>query len=837
MKKQFRVLSVFDTETCNVLENGAHVAYPILYIFNDLREKQDLSRYETEGDDVRFYRLASGALEYLKGLVSYGLGNDVVPVVCAYNLMFDLQSLIYPLNAKYPMRVIARSSTNVYTLDLMGGDGEPVLRFWDTFFLEQGGLATMGKTAGLPKAVGDWDYSKTRTPDTPLTERELFYAARDVQVIPAYLRYLLESNEWLEQADLGCRVLTKTSLVRRMALNEIGGLRFRTRKGTQVSLQTGMEKLCEWEQPPDYETYALRKACFRGGFTFTAGRYAGQVQRDVVSLDETSAHHAFLNGRFVPRKFRKASPDAITAAARAVTTTPLGYVFRNYAKPFSFCMHALISFENVRLRHGSAFEHYEIGLLSESKFAKKLAMGEEAAYLNEAEVASLEALRASGYSDSAEGAVYAYGKLMSAKRALVFVTETELYAMACVYEWDDMRGIAGELSVSLVRPPDYVTLQSNILFERKQDMKRITKSYMPGVSYSLGIPDSIPEGIANGLRKGELTNAFVRGYYTSTVKGQFNGIYGTQAQDVVRPEFEVEDGCVRVDRSTTPCADNYDELLPDKSRVLYTYGMRIVGGSRLHLVLAIMLLWRAFGSRVRVLGGDTDSLKVSAPDVTDSEILGALAPLHDAISSAIEYTQKRVRENYPDKASGLEGVGCFEIEEVEGRADGCTRYPLHMELWNKARVSFDGARVHVTCAGLPRPENRYTIEDAISSLMRTHTFARSVELAMSYNVTVSPTIANYLQDARPAPGETESAEITDYRGVTSTVHTPRAVALYEAPRVLGDTSSLVNWQNVCWQQNHGREVFDQPRRLEVDNVGNAYVVYCEEIYSEDVKEF
>ena len=72
--------------------------------------------------------------------------------ICAYNLMFDMQTLMLDLNMQYDMKATAQSSTNVYTLDLIQ-DGETVLRFWDTYHLEMRGLAAMGETAGLEKAT------------------------------------------------------------------------------------------------------------------------------------------------------------------------------------------------------------------------------------------------------------------------------------------------------------------------------------------------------------------------------------------------------------------------------------------------------------------------------------------------------------------------------------------------------------------------------------------------------------------------------------------------------------------------------------------------------------
>lgn len=182
--------------------------------------------YEPDVDDtINFYRTEQEMEEKIKEYILYGKAIKRVPIICAYNLMFDLQPMMEYLNGEYDIRVNAQSSTNVYTVDLYEQETDNMLlRFWDTYHLEMRGLKAMGETAGLPKAVGDWDYSLIRTPETPLSEEELFYAGRDTQVIPMYLRYLLHANEWLKQDDLGNRVLTKTSIVRQMARKQIGSL-------------------------------------------------------------------------------------------------------------------------------------------------------------------------------------------------------------------------------------------------------------------------------------------------------------------------------------------------------------------------------------------------------------------------------------------------------------------------------------------------------------------------------------------------------------------------------------------------------------------------------------
>ena len=153
-KETFVIAGVFDTETTTLGEGTDSVAFASLYIVNDLRGVS-IRTYQPERDDgIEFFRHSSGMIEWLEELVEWGLEQAVVPIVAAYNLAFDMQTLIFELNKRYGMKVLAQSSTSYYTLDLIGADGRPVLRFWDTFYLEMNGLAAMGRTCGLAK-VGE----------------------------------------------------------------------------------------------------------------------------------------------------------------------------------------------------------------------------------------------------------------------------------------------------------------------------------------------------------------------------------------------------------------------------------------------------------------------------------------------------------------------------------------------------------------------------------------------------------------------------------------------------------------------------------------------------------
>lgn len=791
--KEYMLCSIYDTETTNIQDGINSKAYCILYIINDIRFR-DLNDYEINDDkEIYLYRTKEELLNYIDELVKFGVESNIIPIICAYNLMFDLQTILYDLNFKYDMEINAQSTTNAYTLDLLIS-GVKVLRFWDTFHLEMSGIEAMGQICGIKKASGSWDYSKIRTKETKLTSEEIYYAKRDVQVIPAYLSYLLKSNDWLKQSDFGVTVLTKTSLVRQMAKRKIGNIKISKRNGRKLSLSFAFKKTCEQQLPKTFQQYAIRKAAFRGGFTFTSGIAASRVLENVGSLDVTSMHHAFINGRYIPIDFNMTDKETLEYNMNCILSYSVEKVLKNYKKPFACAFHALFSFTNLRLKKDSCFDKWQIALIPSGKFRNNVIAGTDYG-VNMRDVEAENYIREKGWHDYAENPLFAFGKLYSASLCNLYLSELELWCIAQVYEWDSIEVLFGESTVKFKLPPDYITLQSNSLFEMKNDVKVITKNYKYGEKYKLDIPNSIPENIALLVKNGECEESFLNSYYNSNVKGMFNGIYGTMAQDVFKPNYMVENGEILVDNSTKTTEDNFEEKRPNNCKVLYTYGLRIVGSSRMHLIIAMILLYESLGDKITITGGDTDSLKIRCDeDITNDILLKALEPLHNAITIAIDETMYRVRECYPQYASSLKDVGIFECE----KCDGYDRYKYHMEAWNKARISISqDMNIHVTCAGLSRPPKMYHIELFIKDMLKNgYDIHEILPLILGYNVFVTHDICHALEHKRPKVTDTLDINITDYLGDTYRVNQTQAIALYNSGRMLGDTSKKTNYDNV-----------------------------------------
>lgn len=800
--------AIFDTETSNLGTDAKTArAIPILYIDNDIRDV-DLTNYKPDEDDnVNFYRTEDEYISQLREYIKWGEVVGKVPIVCAYNLMFDLQSLMESLSDEYDIQTNAQSSTNVYVLDIISKSNSKILlRFWDTFHLDMRGLAKMGQVAGLPKATGSWDYGIIRTEKTPLTDEELFYAKRDVQVIPSFLRFLLQTNEWLRQDMLGNAVLTKTSLVRQMAKHDIGKQRITKKDHKKITVEKMFLELCKQEMPRTYNQYALRKACFRGGYTFTAARYASTIQHNVVSVDVTSMHHQFINGRFIPVRFSWLDNDTILSMCKTILATTKKEVMDRYEKPFSKAIHARIKFTNIRLKTNTAFDAYGIGLCPMSKFKHMEPEDEdEAKYMCE------DAIIKAGFHDMFTNAVFAFGKLYKADSVTLHLNEIELWCMSRVYEWDSFEVIYGEGTSSFTRPPDYVTLQSNVLYKLKDDNKFIANHYKEGVPYPYHIPDTVPEGYRNALKDGSILWEDFNAYYTNDTKGKFNGIYGTMAQDVYKPAYKCEGGVISVDTSTIVDRGNWDEKKKETSKVLYTYGMRIVAGSRLHMVLAIERVFEAFGESARVLGGDTDSMKIAFDDsVSDNDIDESLKVFSVISKRARDITMQRVRKLYPKQASTLKGVGGFEIENAGNH------YRTHIELWNKCRCSIaSDSTVHITCAGLSRPSDKYHIERFIYDfIQRGYKEEDVLKLCVGYNVWVCHEVCHALESHRPNPHDRIRECVKDYKGVETVVDNHEVTCLYPVGRWLGETMKRDNAATVMFLKDvYDREVDTSIRRL------------------------
>lgn len=688
----------------------------------------------------------AGFLDFLENIMSRVKdvdGRDAVPCLIGYELAFDLSPVWRELSARFRIVPMAKTPHDIYKLSLYpkgGGRRKRLMTFWDVKHLDRRGRRVLSESIGIAY------------PEDALGEARL---------VATWLRGYRDRNG-IAPDKLGTKVLTQTSAARTKAAETIGQLSVLMAKpaygpteppvGIDVrrSLLRFYAMDASKEAPRTYAQYAMRKACNRGGLTFVAAAEAGILHPRTIAIDEVSAHHAQAIGRMVPERFREVPPRAIQHAAETVVRTSLDDVLARWAWPFPAAFHAEIEFRGLRLRPGSIWEREEIGIVSASRLADRVTVeGVDDDSAVEAEAA----IRREGYRDRQEGGVQAFAKLMSAERYITWVTEQELWNMAQVYSWDSMTVLRGELTGSRKRPDDFCILSSMSFYDAKAKAKARR--------------DSLPEGPERDQAELE---------YVGLVKAAFNSIgYGIHARDELRPGWTVDDdGEWHLEEAVTP--KTFDDKRPKHPKAWYAYGLRIAGGARMQLVMAIELIDRAFGGgEVRLVAGDTDSLKL-ATELPAEDILAALEPLHAATRRGIARTTSRARRLFPDLWRDMP-VGEFELEDIFAR---------FYAPWPKAALGIrnDGS-MKLTLAGVPRVG-----EHSFAAWLHVMVQAFGEDIiprAFSWDVTLSPRVSQVVSVRYPeAAGELAFLDRVFY--------------------TLGETSKVENAASIRWQRQHGRTV-------------------------------
>ena len=722
MKKQrFKVVGSLDTETTTT-GRGSFVCLLQLRIWKTLKGK----------GKTNFYSTPEALVEALP------IGGDSTPIIAVYNLQFDFISLEPVLLEQGYQLESFGPKTSPFYIDVIKDD-QVVLRFWEVSRLCPQGLAVMGELAGLPKLEGEWDYMKYREPGDTLSEEEKEYATRDTEVIQQYLIYLLRTNKFLKESDLGTRLLTQTGLVRLFGERVVGRKELRAFRAAAAQ-----------EEPETEEEYRLRKACFRAGLTFTGGANAGKVFENVTSIDTVSMHHSFILGRLVPRGFHKAEPKVVERALENIFEMSVEEVLENYERPFGTALHARVRFKGLKIKSGSVFAEQGIGTLARGKFTQQVIYDWEDGGSSEA---SENRNRKAGYLDQGKGLRFEFGKLVEAQEATLFLTELEAWVLAQVYQWESFEVIEGEITTRFQVPPTYILELDKNLYYNKSEMKK----YLKG-NEGAAVPQAIKEA----------PRSVQEGYYTRTSKGMFNSVFGLVAMD------------------SHKYTDEYSKIKAPSS--WYTMGMRIAGGSRVHLVIAMVLINQMFKGQFQILGGDTDSIKLAG--LTNDEIQQALQPLHEAITKAITITLDQAGIN----SEQFQGIGTFESE---GTAD------LEIEVFNKNRLAWTGEQFELTAAGIPTPSGKPNLQTALTSLARKYGPKNVMENIYGPNLEVDSSLSCFLFPVRPS-----TRTVSGFAAATSLIPTNRLLGDLFSPEM----SSVRN----CLPKNY------EPRTIALE--GNVVVV-------------
>ena len=304
-RKYKNVITTFDIETTSFYFNGKEARSNLEGL--DKKQAGEYVKCATmcawtfgiEGTSV-IGRTWEEFINLIKELVkAFGLDSERRMIVWVHNLNYEFQWI-----RKFFKWLNVFSMTERQPIYALTEEG---IEFRCSYLLSGYSLDSLGKQLTqheIRKMSGDWDYSKFRHTQTKITKKERGYLLNDGRVVMAYIcEYLNRVGGKITNIPL-----TKTGAVRRVCRDNCfytdgnhhkGGTKYRKYKQLMETLTI---------QDPEELLQAVR--AFQGGFTHANPFRVGDVVQDVTSMDFTSSYpFVMLSEQFPMSKARSVKPE------------------------------------------------------------------------------------------------------------------------------------------------------------------------------------------------------------------------------------------------------------------------------------------------------------------------------------------------------------------------------------------------------------------------------------------------------------------------------------------------------------------------------------------------
>lgn len=276
----YELASSFDIETTSYSKDDEEIAFMYIWQFS-------LENYVIYGRTWEQY------FEFIEKLKNIGnITPETQLIIWVHNLSFEFQFIRKMIEWQ---KVFATDERKViYGVTTQG------FVYRDSYILAGYSLNLVAKNLHnhkIKKLVGFLDYDKIRTPQTPLTQKELEYSSNDVVIVVDYIHEQID-----EYGSITKIPLTNTGRVREFTRDYVfynHQKNHRKTGGTFGKYRRLMNILTI-----DKGTYEQAKRAFQGGFTHANARKQGKIIDNVSSYDFTSSYPTVM----VSEKFPMSRP-------------------------------------------------------------------------------------------------------------------------------------------------------------------------------------------------------------------------------------------------------------------------------------------------------------------------------------------------------------------------------------------------------------------------------------------------------------------------------------------------------------------------------------------------
>ena len=276
----YELVASFDIETSSYSKDDEDIAFMYIWQFS-------LENYVIYGRTWEQY------FEFIEKLKNIGnITPETQLIIWVHNLSFEFQFIRKLIEWQ---KVFATDERKViYGVTTQG------FIYRDSYILAGYSLKLVAKNLHnhkIKKLVGFLDYDKIRTPETPLTQKELEYSSNDVVIVVDYIHEQLD-----EYGSITKIPLTNTGRVRDFTRDYVFYNHQKSHRKTGGTF--GQYRRLMNILTIDKGTYEQAKRAFQGGFTHANARKQGKIIDNVSSYDFTSSYPTVM----VSEKFPMSRP-------------------------------------------------------------------------------------------------------------------------------------------------------------------------------------------------------------------------------------------------------------------------------------------------------------------------------------------------------------------------------------------------------------------------------------------------------------------------------------------------------------------------------------------------
>lgn len=809
-RKREARLSAFDTEGTSVFDDPRG-PFAILYNW-DVLDLDDAGAYkQVTRDTLPFMttrhegRDCASLYDFLSDELVRANNESYTRKIGVHNLSYDYAYLrMWLISCEqdgYSVECMAKSSTRVLTITIRDGK-TPLMIFFDTLSLFNKSLRNLGESLGFEKE--HIDYQETIAPDSIYDARNTNYNHRDTDVLMLAMCSSLLTQRGVDLDALGTRVLTKTSIVRKMDRDHerVGALKISVQKSRGKGKRKRTRK--QGRQSKDYTIYDADrdivakyqyarigdfmrwasygdtmssdvKGCYAGGVNLSNADYLAVTSKDVISYDLKSAYPSVMLSMSVP------------------------------VKPYNVPADELASYKGLLEPCAPSPVDLMAGALRFWRGTVKLTnVREDRQWFSAVNDTSITESMVLQHRHESEGITWRDGHLSSADVLYLTICLPEWCELSLQYEWDVAEWVELTIYGQYQKPTWYTILRTIMHYREKSESKRLMKAAKAGTITQAMADGAEREGLITHDEAMELMTDPSDRWLESFVlnhKANLNSLYGIMVTNPMRDEYALngEKWLSTIEQSDDDKMEAYEGSSRD-GKMWREAGVMVALYNRYKIIFMARMLVEAGAT---VLYTDTDSIKFKGITKQRADLL--FKPLHDAIEIRIHDVVGSCVDAVNEHLASYDKIRRVHTDPIEmpdddefralGKLDYEGTYERFISMGHKKYAVWEKDRKsgrmewHYRCSGYALPVlqdlSRQLMEDGLADVAPLIVLGYDVRydsrtgIASAQSSIGSPWVAATIHGAKDMTGKTATH---DWQGMTCP-----GFAIFDAGKIMNNT--------------------------------------------------